>query len=73
MTVEPTRERVEAYEKALRCKRVFYDLGLVMRCSTHFRLWGDLGCPVAVAAARVEAERVADLTALIETYKMTTE
>jgi hypothetical protein len=53
---EPTRERVEAYEKALGCNRVSWG-----ECWRHENPWTDLGCPVAVAAARVEAERVAGL------------
>jgi hypothetical protein len=62
---EPTPKRVEAYEKALGCEVVhtrFY-----ARCVSHGASEGQtLGCPVAVAAARVEAERVAEVEARIE-------
>jgi hypothetical protein len=54
---KPTRERVEAYEKGLGCGRDAF--GEPYYCKTHHGFkWTDLGCPVAVAAARVEAERV---------------
>ena len=54
--VEPTRERVEAYEATLGCEPK------PPVCRAHpDEAWTDLGCPVAVAAARVEAERVAEV------------
>jgi hypothetical protein len=62
---EPTRERFEAYEKALKCHKCYHPGGLL--CHRHDpngrRTEGDLGCPVAVAAARVEAEELGRLTA----------
>ena len=54
MSAEPARERVEAYEKALGCS-------FVPGCLAHHVSSTDCeeagGCPVAVAAARVEAEK----------------
>jgi hypothetical protein len=63
-TVETvTRERVEAYEKALGCERSGGFTALPEDyCDKHDRDdWTDLGCPVAVDAARVEAAEVARL------------
>jgi hypothetical protein len=61
--IEPTRERVEAYEKALGCKRL---AGAPVDTCWHGLPFSDLGCPVAVAAARVEADEVARLTATLD-------
>ena len=59
---EPTRERVAAYEAALGCERADVTPGVVAFCKRHtLDDWTDAGCPVAVAAARVEAERVAEV------------
>jgi hypothetical protein len=69
---EPTRERVEAYEKALGCERG-YQLRLYKghcRQPGHSDEWTDLGCPVAVVAARVEAEETAALRSALERIRV---
>jgi hypothetical protein len=58
-TGEPTRERVEAYEKAL-CETEY------QFCRTHRTDTRRGGCPVAVAAARVEAEETDALRAALD-------
>ena len=62
MSAEPTRERVAAYEKALGCWTLTPTEFRRRICFRHQKdEWTDLGCPQAVAAARVEAERVAEV------------
>jgi hypothetical protein len=59
---EPSRERVEVYEKALGCRPDPYVTHpRPPFCQLHDQTLLALGCPVAVAAARVEADETAAL------------
>lgn len=69
VTVAPSSERVEAYEKALGCDQPpagALIAGAYGLCYHHDEVRDDAGCPVAVAAARVEAEETAALRAVVE-------